>query len=139
MKKTFLLLPLLLSLFSCTYEKGEVPQPDLTCITDPVIHTVNVTISDYSFSPINIEILEGDTVRWSYSGSGVDPHTTTCDGTNGSTFPSGGTSWDSGTTNPLMPGNTYQKAITVAGTYNYICQFHAPMMVGTIIVKKRCH
>lgn len=139
MKKLFFIIPTLFIFSACRYDKGEIPKPDLTCVTDPVIHVVPVTITDYSFSPASIEITAGDTVKWTYVSSGGDIHTSTCDGTNGSTLPSGGTTWDSGSSTPLSPGDIYKKAITVPGTYTYICSFHFSMgMTGTIVVKPRC-
>jgi plastocyanin len=134
MKKLFLLSSLLFILFSCTYEKGEIPKPDLICHPDPTIHVVPVTIEDNAFNPLNVEVLSGDTVKWSYT-TGASVHTTTCDGTNGTTFPSGASAWDSGI---MLPGDTYKQALTVAGTYSYICTVHGTMMMGTIIVKDRC-
>jgi plastocyanin len=135
MKKYILLSSVLLMWFSCTYKKGEVPKPDLGCKTDSTITTAAVIMSDDQFAPSSIEILAGDTVKWSYS-SGSSAHTSTCDGTGGTTLPSNGTTWDSGV---MLPGDSYKKSIAVAGTYTYICTIHGTMMSGTIIVKDRCH
>ena len=138
MKKVILIF-LMLSCFliSCTYEKGEIIKR-LDCEIDSTIHVKPISIIDYTFDPASITILAGDTVKWTYI-SGTDPHTVTCNGSDGSTLPSGGTTWDSGTSAPLVVGNTYKKAILIPGTYRYICSFHAPFMTGTIIVKPRCH
>jgi len=135
MKKLLLICPLFLIWFSCTYEKGEVPKPDIICIPDPTIHTIPIAVEDNAFNPLSIEILAGDTVKWSYAATWASAHTSTCDGTNGTTFPAGAVAWDSGV---MVPGDSYKIALTVAGTYSYICTIHGAMMMGTIIVKDRC-
>lgn len=139
MRKQLFIIPTILLLNACRYDKGEIPTPDLNCITDSVIHVIPVTIQDDFFVPASIEIIEGDTVKWTYSATGSSAHTTTCDGANGSTLPAGGTSWDSGSASPLLPGDTYKKSIAIPGTYKYICMIHGSMMSGTIVVKPRCH
>ena len=134
MKNILLLLPVILSFPCCTYEKAELPKPDVTCVTDPVKHLVPVTMGDNYFNPQHIEILVGDTVKWTYS-SGSEAHTSTCDGTNGSSMPSGATAWNS----PVMStGDVYTQPITVAGDYTYYCTLHGIMMSGTIHAKLRC-
>lgn len=138
MKKFLLVISALSVISACRYDREEIPKPDLTCVTDPVIHVVPVAIGDDFFSPASIEIISGDTVKWTYTSSGTEAHTSTCDGTNGSTLPSGGTTWDSGSANPLLPGDTFKKAIVTPGTYTYICTIHGSMMSGTILVKPRC-
>ena len=137
MKKSLLLFSLISILaIACTSEKGEVPIPVQGCVVDSTVHVVNVTIKDdFSFDPKDITIVVGDTVKWTYPSTGTLSHTATCDGTNGSTLPSGGTTWDSG---QLNPGVIYKKAIAIPGNYTYVCTYHAPMMSGTIVVKPRC-
>jgi plastocyanin len=135
MKKYFLLSSVLVIWFSCTYKKGEIPKPNLTCVTDPIIHTVSVVVSDNMFMPSSVEILAGDTLKWEYT-TGASVHTSTCDGTGGTALPSGGTTWDSGV---MLPGDAFKKSITIPGTYNYICTVHGTAMSGTIVVKERCH
>ncbi len=123
-------------ILSCTNKKGEVPVPVsiTSCITDTVIHIVPVVVVDNSFSPSSITIIVGDTVSWTYTGASA--HTTTCNGaTSGTTFPSGGTTWDSGV---FFSGGSFKKAITVAGNYTYICTVHGVSMSGTIVVNPRC-
>lgn len=132
MKKTLVPFILVLIFASCTYKKGELAKPVQVC--DSVIHTVPVTISDNFFNPSSITILAGDTVKWDYT-TGSSAHTSTCDGNGGTTFPSGGTIWDSGV---LLPGGVYKKAIMVPGTYMYICKVHGMSMMGTINVNGRC-
>ena len=140
MKKTILLFSLLsLVIISCTFEKGELPIPvtSLPCVADTVIHTTSVVMGDNTFTPSSITIIQDDTVKWSYP-TGASVHTATCDGTTGGTsLPAGGTTWDSGV---MSPGAVvYKKAISVPGTYTYICVIHGTSMSGTIIVQKRCN
>ncbi|MGQ0827801.1 MAG: cupredoxin domain-containing protein [Bacteroidota bacterium] len=128
---------------SCTFEKGEVVQPvDIKdCVKDSTIDVIAVTIGDDFFNPASITIVTGDTVKWTYT-SGSSVHSTICDGlTSGTSLPSGGTSWNSDIDgpSPMVPGNTYKKAISVPGNYTYICGVHGSMMSGTIIVKPRCN
>lgn len=135
MKRLLLLFPLTF-LLACTFEKGETAMPvgPQDCVEDTVIHVVNVTMNDDFFSPALIEIAVGDTVNWSYP-TGTSAHTATCDGSGGTTLPSGGTSFDSGI---LTAGGSFKKAISGPGTYSYICTIHGAAMTGTIVVKPRC-
>ncbi len=90
--------------------------------------TINVSVSNFNFSPAAVtNAIVGDTIQWTrIAGS----HTTTCNGTNGTTRPPGASPWDA----PLNSGNTsFKYVIQVAGTYNYVCTPHAPDMAGTII------
>ena len=134
MKKIFFLFPLLSVFISCTFTKGEVPKPVQACVADPVIHIVPVAIGDNFFNPASITIIAGDTVKWTYA-TGSSGHSSTCNGTGGSTLPSGGTTWDSGV---LSSGGIYQTALSIPGNYTYICTIHGAAMSGTIIVKPRC-
>lgn len=77
-----------------------------------------------TFDPANItNAVVGDTIRWVWS-SGTHNTTST-------TIPSGATSWAS----PIDGTNqTFNYKITVPGTYNYVCTFHAAMgMTGSFI------
>jgi plastocyanin len=97
--------------------------------------TVDVTIRDFSFSPANVTIHAGMTVRW--INRGPSAHTTasdagvwssgTLDAPNGGVYGSG----QSG-------GGSYMVTFTTPGTYNYHCEIHPPSaypsFVGTITV-----
>ena len=63
----------------------------------------------------------GDTVTWDFSGA-TATHTTTS--------ASGG--WDSGN---VSPGGTFQRTFTAAGSFNYVCNIHPMLMMGTIVVQ----
>ena len=88
------------------------------------VHTVQINANAYS--PQNVNIKEGDTVRWRaneyYNNSGTgEAHDVTA---NDST-------WGSGQTMNL--GSTYTKTFSTAGTYDYYCSVH-PWMYGSVIV-----
>ncbi len=64
--------------------------------------THNVAVSNFSFTPSTINVTVGDTVKWNWvSGS----HTTTCNGSSGTTRPAGSASWKNFT---YVPGTTLQ-------------------------------
>jgi plastocyanin len=98
----------------------------------------NVTIQNFSFTPANVSIKVGGTVKWMNKGPSV--HTTTSD--NGV--------WASAQLNPPtgggggygggggMPGGSFQMTFNTAGTYGYHCAFHPPStypgFTGTVVV-----
>ncbi len=76
-------------------------------------------IRDFDFSPAEVRIPRGTTVRWVNRGQ-ID-HTATSDtGV-----------WDSGW---LKPGQSYSRRFDQAGEYPYHCTPH-PFMKGTVIVR----
>ncbi len=78
--------------------------------------TKSVTIANFAFSPQNVSISVGDTVRW----------TNTDDATH-RIGPSGGSAW----TGNLGNGGSGTEAFNSVGTFNYICQIH-PSMTGSV-------
>ena len=85
------------------------------------VYSIQILAS--TFSPSNLSINEGDSVRWrsvEYYNTN-DPHTVVA---NDSTWGSGG---------ELNLGQTYVKTFSTAGTYDYYCSKH-PSMYGTITV-----
>jgi len=88
-------------------------------------HNISAT-SGNVFIPANINVTVGDTIKWTRTGGS---HTTTCDGSEGSTRPAGAPAWNA----PLTSGNpTFTYVVTVAGLYHYVCEPHAPSMAGNI-------
>ena len=85
--------------------------------------------ADRSFSPNVINVKRGDNVTW--TNSDVMPHTVTS-GT-GLNDPNKGKEFDSGLSNPRIPGKTFSHKFTRAGEFPYFCQLH-PAMAGTVIV-----
>lgn len=86
----------------------------------------NVSVSNFQFSPPNLNVTVGDTVKWNWV-SGF--HTTTCNGTSGTTRPSGAAAWNA----DISSGSpTFSYVVTVPGSYHYVCLPHAPEMAGNI-------
>jgi plastocyanin len=107
MKKIYAGLVLITALFTSTTVMAQTK------------HTV--TVQNFSFSPQNVNIQVGDTVKWQWV-SGT--HTTTSDITIGAN------SWDA----PLSTSSrTYEHVITESGVHTYHCTPHQGMgMVGSI-------
>jgi plastocyanin len=76
----------------------------------------SVAVADNSFSPATIEVAVGDTVT--FENEGQVAHTVT------------GDDFDSGS---LAPGDTFTFTASEAGTFSYVCTFHAGMQ-GKIAV-----
>ncbi len=79
----------------------------------------------YSPDKITLVIGVNNTVTWSNDDAAA--HTVTS-----SSVPSGASSFDSGN---LSPGATFSYTFTVAGTYQYKCNYHS-WMTGTVTVVK---
>jgi len=94
---------------------------------------INITVSEFSFTPSSVHLIVGDTVIWTLQGS--RPYTTTCDGVvSGTSLPSGAASWNS----PLNVNNpVYSYAVTAPGSYEYVCSFYylSKNMAGTIVAE----
>lgn len=84
--------------------------------------TWNVSVSDFVFTPANLNVTVGDTIKWQWV-SGIG-HTTTS-----ITVPAGAAAWNE----PINSTNqTYRYVVTVAGSYHYKCTPHFPGMEGFI-------
>ncbi len=96
------------------------PEPPLqnTPILAPTVGIAEVTIQNFAFSPAEITVAMGSTVRW-----------TNQDGT-AHTVKAADGSWASPN---LDKGGTFEKVFDKPGTYEYICGIH-PTMKGTITV-----
>lgn len=87
-----------------------------------------VSVSNFSFSPSAVNATVGDTILWVWSSGN---HTTTCNGSSGTSHPAGAASWNS----PINSGTpSFEYVLTTAGNYSYVCLPHAPNMAGTINV-----
>ncbi|MBK8980744.1 MAG: hypothetical protein IPM38_00100 [Ignavibacteria bacterium] len=85
-----------------------------------------VFVRNNFFTPPNMNINVGDTVKWTWQ-QGV--HTTSCDGSPMTSRPPGAPSWAAAINNS---NTTFKYVVTVAGTYNYRCDFHFNLgMVGS--------
>lgn len=71
---------------------------------------INITVSDFIFTPANVLAEVGDTVRWNWIGTRT--HSTTCDGIfPGTLLPPGASAWDQ-TLNSGIP--VFDYVITVS-------------------------
>lgn len=83
-----------------------------------VKHIVNV--SNYAFTPSNLNVQVGDTIRWVWVNG---THTTTS-----TTIPSGAAPWDA----PITSTNQiFEYRVAVPGTYNYLCTPHPNIQIGS--------
>lgn len=87
-----------------------------------------ITMQNFSFSPANTNANLGDTIKFQWVGGS---HTTTCDGTNGTTRPAGAPSWNA---NINSGSPTFMYKVTVVGSYHFVCIPHAPDMAGNLTV-----
>jgi plastocyanin len=83
-----------------------------------------VMVSNFVFTPSTVNAVVGDTISFMWV-NGM--HTTTA-----TLVPAGARRWNK----PMDVSHTrFRVPVTVAGTYNYRCNFHfAQGMVGTIVV-----
>jgi plastocyanin len=96
-------------------------------ISCAVVPSVFVDVKDFSFTPKDITIDPGTTVRWTNTGG-----THNINGTQ-AVFPNNPESFGNG---PAKPAQwTYDFTFTKVGLYTYQCDPHAPGMKGTVTVK----
>jgi plastocyanin len=88
----------------------------------PASGHVTVAIAGYKFQPAKLVVAPGTKVT--FANHDQTAHTATAGG-------SGASGFDSGT---IKPGARATVTFRKAGTYAYICQFHA-FMHGTVVVK----
>ena len=95
--------------------------PPTATPTTPTGAQVDVQALDNSFSPADITVAPGTTVRW--VNNSTKPHTVT------SITPAPG--WDSGN---VAKNTTYSHTFSTAGVYSYYCDYHLPGMIGSVTV-----
>jgi plastocyanin len=78
----------------------------------------SVTMAGSRFTPATLTIRTGESVRW--FNDDAMPHTVTA----------ADRSWDSGN---LPPGGSFERRFDAAGTYSYVCLYHASM-TATLVV-----
>ncbi|CAN5447733.1 hypothetical protein BH10BAC5_BH10BAC5_15170 [soil metagenome] len=111
MKKTFLLISFLILTSSSAFSVTRI-----------------ITVQNFMFTPAVTNANVGDTIKWQWlNGS----HTTTCDGTNGSSRPASAPAWNS---NMNSGSTTFSYKVTVVGNYHFVCLPHSPDMAGDISV-----
>lgn len=85
--------------------------------------TVNVSMTNFAFTPKNVAFPIGNTVHWSNDSNAA--HTSTGD--------TPLSLWDSGS---VPPAGTFDFAFTAGGQYKYHCTFHSGQgMTGAVSVK----
>ena len=78
-----------------------------------------VDVRDNFFTPVNLDVLSGATVTWTWRGS--DQHNVTfADGQGSSTTKTSG---------------THSRNFPSAGTFSYQCTIHGSSMTGSVIVQ----
>ena len=101
---------------ACFSERTTEPEDVTPC--DGTITACTVSIIDNAFSPRTRHVVVGSTVRW--TNNGASPHTVT------------GDAFDSGN---LDDGQQFEETFTVAGEFDYVCEYHSDLMTGTVIVE----
>jgi len=81
-----------------------------------------------NFSPVKLTVAAGTTITFIDQDS-VAPHNVYF-----TSMPGGATIADNNSPPTMHQGDTYNVTLTVAGTYNYDCQFHSTWMQATIVV-----
>jgi plastocyanin len=113
----FILVVVFSGLFMVSCSKGS--SYGTTNNPPPVNSGTSVSIVNMSFSPANLTVAVGSTVKW--TNNDAMTHTVTADNA----------SFDSGN---IAGGGTFSKTFSTAGSYPYHCTIH-PGMTGTITVK----
>ncbi|HEY5911231.1 MAG TPA: Ig-like domain-containing protein [Verrucomicrobiae bacterium] len=96
-------------------------------VSGAAVTVTNVAVRDFSFSPANVAINVGDSVRWTWAAGVLSLHNTTGPGTP--------PLWASANTNGA--GYTFTHTFNSAGSFPYVCTFHAAFfgMVGSVAVQ----
>lgn len=98
--------------------------------------THDVDVADDTFVPATIEVTEGDTVRWTQSGS--NPHTVTASDGSFDSHPDCNSFADAAAGNCMAQGDTYEQTFAEAGEVDYYCKIHGTSggagMAGTVVV-----
>jgi plastocyanin len=116
-----------LAAVACFSERGAGPpiNPAAECsVPVTVIDSMHyiIAIRDFTFRPDSISVPPGATVTWvNCEDFGVEPHTTTSDGT----------AWDSP---DISVGNRFSHTFPAQGAFPYHCTPH-PFMLGKVIVE----
>jgi plastocyanin len=85
-----------------------------------------VSMADLQFSPSEVTVSAGDTITFTNDESVPhDVHKTSGPGEDFASGPSGG----------MQEGDTFELTLDEPGTYEYVCDVHAPGMAGSITVK----
>ncbi len=119
--------------FALSFADGTVKSGELAVVRPDI---VNVDVIGISFSPKELRIKAGQTVRWINTTTQI--HTVTTDpalaaNPANAAVPTGATPFHSGS---IEGGATFSMKLVVPGTYKYFCKPHEAMgHVGTVIVE----
>jgi plastocyanin len=118
-----------MSSISTTFESSSSSISSSPAVVDVILPSGVGTNTSLNFTPWTIRVMIGvnNTIIWTDHDS--TPHTVTS-----VSVPSGEKQFDSGT---LREGATFSTSLTVAGTYEYHCQYHPGWMKDTIVVISR--
>ena len=85
-----------------------------------------ISMESIQFEPKEVSVSAGDTITFVNNESVPhDVHKTSGPGEDFASGPSGG----------MQQGDTFELTLDQPGTYEYVCEVHAPGMAGTITVK----
>ena len=87
---------------------------------------VEVSMENIQFDPKDVTVKTGETIT--FKNNEAIPHDVHKTSGPGDDFSSGGSG-------EMQQGDTFELKLDQPGTYEYICNVHAPGMVGTITVK----
>ena len=98
----------------------------------PAQADVQVTVANNAFSPSVVEVMEGESVNWTWAGPDRN-HTVTSEDTNEVSA-----SFDSDPNAPFdaPASGTFSKEFTFSGDYAYFCKVHS-FMTGRVVVRDR--
>ncbi len=96
---------------------SSLPSSQVPSAGTTAVKTVNVTIANFVFTPANISINAGDTVKW--TNDDQVPHQISMLGF---------------TSQILNTGDSYSYTFTTGGIFDYKCNIH-PSMTGNVNVK----
>ena len=86
----------------------------------------NVSLKDIQFDPKNLTVNAGETITFTNDESiAHDVHKDSGPGGDFASGPDGG----------MQEGDTFELTLDEAGSYEYVCDVHAPGMSGTITVE----
>lgn len=102
-------------------------------VCDPTLTLVEIDVKNMAFTPSDLEICLGQTVRWTNSedpnATTVIRHTVTANPAHSRVIgnvilPEGAEMFESAA---MLPGDAYEHTFTVLGQYQYVCRPHEMM------------
>jgi len=109
------------SILSASSPSTSLAGPAVVCTNETVVANAQVTIVDFAFTPKNVTISAGQTVKWTYDPDGHYHHTVTSDT---GLFGSGS----------IFPGESYACTFNAPGVYGYHCSIHPATMKDNFVI-----